>query len=105
MTETEDALWLPSAMEIFGTTDIEDETNGLIKRQPDQVPVYEAEGKSYTLYQLTKLLYRYDNDYPTAWTRSCDASQSGAFIAYNGFDLCSGVDADEAYAVFPGFCL
>ena len=105
VTETKDALWLPSAMEIFGTTDIEDETNGLIKRQPDQVPVYEAEGKSYTLYQLTKLLYRYDNDYPTAWTRSCDASQSGAFIAYNGFDLCSGVDADEAYAVFPGFCL
>ena len=105
VTETEDALWLPSAMEIFGTTDIEDETNGLIKRQPDQVPVYEAEGKSYTLYQLTKLLYRYDNDYPTAWTRSCDASQSGAFIAYNGFDLYSGVDADEAYAVFPGFCL
>lgn len=105
VTETEDALWLPSAMEIFGTTDIEDEANGLIKRQPDQVPVYEAEGKSYTLYQLTKLLYRYDNDYPTAWTRSCDASQSGAFIAYNGFDLCSGVDADEAYAVFPGFCL
>ena len=105
VTETKDALWLPSAMEIFGTTDIEDETNGLIKRQPDQVPVYEAEGKSYTLYQLTKLLYRHDNDYPTAWTRSCDASQSGAFIAYNGFDLCSGVDADEAYAVFPGFCL
>ena len=105
VTETKDALWLPSAMEIFGTTDIEDETNGLIKRQPDQVPVYEAEGKSYTLYQLTKLLYRYDNDYPTAWTRSCDASQSGAFIAYNGFDLYSGVDADEAYAVFPGFCL
>ncbi len=105
VTETKDALWLPSAMEIFGTTDIEDETNGLIKRQPDQVPVYEAEGKSYTLYQLTKLLYRYDNGYPTAWTRSCDASQSGAFIAYNGFDLCSGVDADEAYAVFPGFCL
>jgi len=105
VTETKDALWLPSAMEIFGTTDIEDETNGLIKRQPGQVPVYEAEGKSYTLYQLTKLLYRYDNDYPTAWTRSCDASQSGAFIAYNGFDLCSGVDADEAYAVFPGFCL
>lgn len=105
VTETEDALWLPSAMEIFGTTDIEDETNGLIKRQPDQVPVYEAEGKSYTLYQLTKLLYRYDNDYPTAWTRSCDASQSGAFIAYNGFDLCSGVDTDEAHAVFPGFCL
>ncbi len=105
VTETKDALWLPSAMEIFGTTDIEDETNGLIKQQPDQVPVYEAEGKSYTLYQLTKLLYRYDNDYPTAWTRSCDASQSGAFIAYNGFDLYSGVDADEAYAVFPGFCL
>ena len=105
VTETKDALWLPSAMEIFGTTDIEDETNGLIKRQPDQVPVYEAEGKSYTLYQLTKLLYRHDNDYPTAWTRSCDASQSEAFIAYNGFDLCSGVDADEAHAVFPGFCL
>lgn len=105
VTETEDALWLPSAMEIFGTTDIEDETNGLIKRQPDQVPVYEAEGKSYTLYQLTKLLYRYDNDYPTAWTRSCDASQSGAFIAYNGFHLYSGVDTDEAHAVFPGFCL
>ena len=105
VTETKDALWLPSAMEIVGTTDIEDETNGLIKRQPDQVPVYEAEGKSYTLYQLTKLLYRYDNDYPTAWTRSCDASQSGAFIAYNGCDLYSGVDADEAYAVFPGFCL
>ena len=105
VTETKDALWLPSAMEIFGTTDIEDETNGLIRLQPDQVPVYEAEGKSYTLYQLVKLLYRYDNDYPTAWTRSCDASQSGAFIAYNGFDLYSGVDADEAYAVFPGFCL
>ena len=105
VTETKDALWLPSAMEIFGTTDIEDETNGLIRLQPDQVPVYEAEGKSYTLYQLVKLLYRYDNDYPTAWTRSCDASQSGAFIAYNGFDLYSGVDADEAYAVFPGFWL
>ena len=105
VTETKDALWLPSAMEIFGTTDIEDEANGLIKRQPDQVPVYEAEGESYLLYQTIKLLYRYDNDYPTAWTRSCDASQSGAFIAYNGFDLYSGVDADEAYAVFPGFCL
>ena len=105
VTETKDALWLPSAMEIVGTTDIEDETNGLIPPQPDQVPVYEAEGKSYLLYQTIKLLYRYDNDYPTAWTRSCDASQSGAFIAYNGCDLYSGVDADEAYAVFPGFCL
>ena len=105
VTETKDALWLPSAMEIFGTTDIEDEANGLIRWQPDQVPVYEAEGKSYLLYQTIKLLYRYDNDYPTAWTRSCDASQSGAFIAYNGFHLYSGVDADEAHAVFPGFCL
>ena len=105
VTETEDALWLPSAMEILGTTEIEDETNGLIRWQPDQVPVYEAEGKSYTLYKLAKLLYRYDNDYPAAWTRSCDASQSGAFVVYNGFHLYSGVDADEAHAVFPGFCL
>ena len=105
VTETEDALWLPSAMEILGTSEIEDEANGLIRWQPDQVPVYEAEGKSYTLYQLVKLLYRYDNDYPAAWTRSCDASQSGAFVVYNGFHLYSGVDADEAHAVFPGFCL
>ena len=105
VTETEDALWLPSAMEICGKNDIEDETTGLIKRQPDQVPVYEAEGKSYTLYQLTKLLYRYDNDYPTAWTRSCNASQSGAFIVYKGSVPYPGIEADEAHAVFPGFCL
>ncbi len=105
VTETEDALWLPSAMEIFGTTEIEDEANGLIRWQPDQVPVYEAEGKLYLWHRLNGLLHRSDNDAPTAWTRSCDASQSGAFIVYNGFHLYSGVDTDEAHAVFPGFCL
>ena len=105
VTETEDALWLPSAMEILGTTEIEDEANGLIRWQPDQVPVYEAEGKLYLYHKLNRPLYRSDNDAPTAWTRSCDASQSGAFIVYNGFHLYSGVDTDEAHAVFPGFCL
>ena len=105
VTETEDALWLPSAMEILGTTEIEDEANGLIRWQPDQVPVYEAEGKLYLYHKLNRPLYRSDNDTPVAWTRSCDASQSGAFIVYNGFDLYSGVDTDEAHAVFPGFCL
>ena len=105
VTETEDALWLPSAMEILGTTEIEDEANGLIRWQPDQVPVYEAEGKLYLYHKLNRPLYRSDNDTPVAWTRSCDASQSGAFIVYNGFHLYSGVDTDEAHAVFPGFCL
>ena len=105
VTETEDALWLPSAMEIFGTTEIEDEANGLIRWQPDQVPVYEAEGKLYWYHKFNRLLHRSDNDAPTAWTRSCDASQSGAFIVNNGFHLYSGVDTDEAHAVFPGFCL
>lgn len=105
VTETEDALWLPSAMEIFGTTEIEDEANGLIRWQPDQVPVYEAEGKLYWYHKFNRLLHRSDNDAPVAWTRSCDASQSGAFIVHNGFHLYSGVDTDEAHAVFPGFCL
>lgn len=105
VTETEDALWLPSAMEIFGTTEIEDEADGLIRWQPDQVPVYEAEGKLYLYHYLNRPLNRSDNNAPTAWTRSCDASQSGAFIVNNGFHLYSGVDADEAHAVFPGFCL
>lgn len=105
VTETEDALWLPSAMEILGTTEIEDEANGLIRWQPDQVPVYEAEGKLYLYHYLNRPLNRSDNNAPTAWTRSCDASQSGAFIVNNGFHLYSGVDADEAHAVFPGFCL
>lgn len=105
VTETEDALWLPSAMEIFGTTEIEDEADGLIRWQPDQVPVYEAEGKLYLYHWMNRLLHRSDNNAPTAWTRSCDASQSGAFIVNNGFHLYSGVDADEAHAVFPGFCL
>lgn len=105
VTETEDALWLPSAMEILGKTEIEDEANGLIRWQPDQVPVYEAEGKLYLYHVLNRPLYRSDNDTPAAWTRSCDASQSGAFIVYNSFHLYSRVDADEAHAVFPGFCL
>ena len=105
VTETKDALWLPSAMEIFGTTEIEDEANGLIRWQPDQVPVYEAEGKLYWYHKFNRLLHRSDNDAPVAWTRSCDASQSGAFIVHNGFHLYSGVDTDEAHAVFPGFCL
>lgn len=107
VTETEDTLWLPSALELFGNSGIESESRGLIRRQPDQIAVYEKEGDLFVeyFYQSHKHIEGWNSNTPSAWTRSCDASQSGAFIVYNGSVLYPGIEADEAHAVFPGFCL
>lgn len=103
VTETEDTLWLPSAVELFGKPGIESESEGLISWQPDQVAVYEKEGDWYQ-YQITWPSEGANANAAAMWTRSCDAAHSGAFITYDGSDLDSG-NGNATTAVFPGFCL
>ena len=104
VTTTDDMIWAPSVSELFGKSSIEQEGTGFAKYQADQVPVYEAEGYRYSLAFSD---YASGSDVPKAWTRSCNASESGEFIPYqgsNGFDN-TGEDASKSLAVFPGFCL
>ena len=103
VTETEDTLWLPSAVELFGKPGIESESEGLISWQPDQVAVYEKEGDWYQ-YQITWPSEGANANAAAMWTRSCDAAHSGAFITYDGSALDSG-NGNATTAVFPGFCL
>ena len=104
VTETEDTLWLPSAVELSGKPGIESESGGIIGLQPDQIAVCEKEGDWYQ-YQITWPSEGANANAAAMWTRSCDASHSGAFIAHDGSVLYSGIGAAHTAAVFPGFCL
>lgn len=97
-------MWLPSMMELIGKDGIEKE---LGSGEPDQLAVYEAEGTQYAALQG-------DNDTRwtgydgftgnTAWTRTCDASQSGCFLTYRGNDFGDLRSTNEELNIYPGFC-
>lgn len=105
VTSTDETVWLPSMMELIGKDGIEKE---LGSGEPDQLAVYEAEGTQYAALQG-------DNDTRwtgydgftgnTAWTRTCDASQSGCFLTYRGNDFGDLRSTNEELNIYPGFCL
>ena len=105
VTSTDETVWLPSMVELIGKDGLEKE---LGSREPDQLAVYEAEGTQYAALQG-------DNDTRwtgydgftgnTAWTRTCDASQSGCFLVYRGNDFGGPWDTNDELNIYPGFCL
>ena len=98
VTETNDSVWVPSVTELFRKDELESQLNSAFKDLlSDWYPVYEAEGAQYDFWYGTG-----DTD---AWTRTCDASESGLFMTYQGIKFGCGSKASRAYGVFPGFCL
>ena len=105
VTSTDETVWLPSMVELIGKDGLEKE---LGSREPDQLAVYEAEGTQYAALQG-------DNDTRwtgydgftgnNAWTRTCDASQSGCFLIYRGNDFGGPWDTNDELNIYPGFCL
>ena len=105
VTSTDETVWLPSMVELIGKDGLEEE---LGSGEPDQLAVYEAEGTQYAALQG-------DNDTRwtgydgftgnNAWTRTCDASQSGCFLIYRGNDFGGPWDTNDELNIYPGFCL
>ena len=93
VTSTDDSLWLPSLVELFGNDGLE---RSLGSNRSDAFPVYEAEGSQYkTWYKTTG----------PAWTRTCDASQSGQFLTYNGMNFSGSAKSSSNNDIYLGFCL
>lgn len=94
VTETDDSVWVPSSVELFGKESVDTK----LGRQSDQLAVYEAEGEQYAF------VYASSDD---AWTRSCDAMKSGGFWTYlkDSLVASSPISSSEIRGVYPGFCL
>ena len=93
VTATDDSLWMPSLVELFGNDDLE----GLLgSNQSDALGVYEAEGSQYKVWYKTA---------GPAWTRTCDASQSGQFLTYNGINYSGSAKSSNNNGIYLGFCL
>ena len=95
VTETDDSVWVPSSVELFGKEVVDTK----LGPQTDQLAVYEAEGEQYAFVYAS-------SDY--AWTRSCDAKKSGGFWTYlktslNGAGMPKS--SSDTCDVYPGFCL
>ena len=97
VTETNDSVWVPSVIELFGKDKLESRLGSINEDLSDWYPVYEAEGAQYDAWHGT-------GD-TTAWTRTCDASESGHFLTYQGIEFDWASKASNACGVFPGFCL
>ena len=93
VTSTEDSLWLPSMTELFFKDELEESIGS---DHSDTFGVYEAEGSLYDVWHKTD---------DTAWTRSCDASESGSFQVYKGIKPYGTSESSKAYGIYPGFCL
>ena len=93
VTATDDSLWLPSLEELFGNDDLE----GLLgSNQSDALGVYRAEGSQYKTWYKTA---------GPAWTRTCDASESGLFLTYNGINFSGSAKSSNNNGIYLGFCL
>ena len=93
VTETDDSVWVPSAVELFGKETVDRQ----LSYQTDQLAVYEAEGEAYAFA-------RGSSDF--AWTRSCNAKKSGIFWTYLKTALTgSQKPSSDTCGVYPGFCL
>ena len=105
VTSTDETVWLPSMMELIGKDGLEEEFGSL---EPDQLAVYEAEGTQYAALQGDNDIRWTGYDGFTgnnAWTRTCDASQSGCFLIYRGNDFGGPWDTNDELNIYPGFCL
>lgn len=98
VTETNDSVWVPSLTELFSRDTLQDQlgSDGF-EYFSDQLPIYEAEGTQYDFWYGTGDTF--------AWTRTCDASESGHFLTYQGVKFTNADKTSNANGVFPGFCL
>ena len=93
VTSTDDSLWLPSLVELFGNDGLEE---SLSSDQSAALAVYETEGSQYKVWYKTA---------DAAWTRTCDATQSGQFQTYNGISYNGSGKSSNVRDIYLGFCL